>query len=584
MPQVNLIENTLEGLGGGRGLATLVTGSTLALLNNGYDPGFPFQWTDYVNNKSASVYLYTGSTLITSSDENYKLGWQFNGESQFITIGSQSLAGMNEADDVTIMVAMNPHYSTTENVPGRATWGFPFLSNPSYVYPQAPPGPLPAPFNLAYTSSADMITEYEVSGSELVQTVSLRGRTATSVPTVLAYAAPIYLTDQILQVYAFRIKKTINADSGSFRKNNITYNLEGQVPAGQSQETASYEFKLFNRLNTTTFPTNFISFGNNAYEPFNPITGVVPVNGTDTSIFSGSLAGLLIYSRSLSDAEVTENLKFLINKATNQFSDVQFPVNSLVPVAQPIPSSSVLNVWSGYGNPSQNYNQPSGGWMDNRPTGSSKFVEISGSFRPWLADPNLYQNVTTSFWMFNGVNNSLSISSQSLAGMPAGTPAIVTGSQFTIQIAGLFPTASNRYALFGNPAYSYLGESGTDAIIRYDITGSGKMTLDLRTGVPVNLNRFHLNYISGANQLITIMQTGTSVKVYQNLTQISASQSDLTSFPIFSKLNSGSKTISFGYNEDVDTDNFPGQLNSLLIYSRSLNDSELSASYNYYIA
>ena len=55
MPQVNLIENTLEGLGGGRGLATLVTGSTLALLNNGYDPGFPFQWTDYVNNKSASI-------------------------------------------------------------------------------------------------------------------------------------------------------------------------------------------------------------------------------------------------------------------------------------------------------------------------------------------------------------------------------------------------------------------------------------------------------------------------------------------------------------------------------------------------
>jgi hypothetical protein len=578
MPQVNVIENTLEGLGGGRELATLVTGSTLALLNNGYDPGFPFQWTDYINNKSASVYLYTGSTLVTSSEDNLRLGWQFNGESQFLTIGSRSLAGMNEANDVTIMVAMSPHYSTSETSSiGRATWGFPFLSNPSYAYPSAPPGPLPAPALLAYTSSGDMITEYELSGSELVQTVTYRGRTDTAVPTVLAYAAPIYLSDQVLQVYTFRVKKTIFADSGSFRKNNITYGLEDEPPAGQSQNTASYEFKLFNRLNTTTFPTNFISFGNNNVQPFNPVTGIVPVNGTDTSIFSGSLAGLLIYSRSLSDAEVTENLKFLINKATNQFAAVQFPVNSLVPVVQPIPSSSVLNIWSGYGNPSQNYGQASGSWLNNL-SGSTKFALISGSYRPWIGEPNLYQNVTTSFWMFNGTDNSLGLTSQSLAGMPAGTPASITGSAYTIQIAGLFPTASNRYALLGNPQYI----AGADAIIRYDITGSGKMTLDLRAGVGGTVNRYHLDYISGSNQLITIAQTGTSLNVYQNLTQISASQNDATFFPIFANLNSYPK-VEFGWNEDLDTDNFPGQLNSLLIYSRSLSDSELSASYNYFI-
>ena len=576
MPQVNVIENTLEGLGGGRGLATLVSGSTLALLNNGYDPGFPFTWNDYINNKSASVYLYTGSTLVTSSEDNLRLGWQFNGESQFLTISSRSLAGMNEANDVTIMVAMNPYYSTTDTG-SRATWGFPFLANPSFNYPGGPPGPPPKPVNLAYTSSGDMITEYEVSGSELVQTVSLRGRTDTAFSTVLAYAAPIYLTNQVLQVYSFRINKTINADSASFRKNNITYGLEDEPPGGQSLNTSSYEFKLFNRLNTTTFPTNFITFGNNNEQPFNPTTGVVPIDGTNTSIFSGSLAGLLIYSRSLSDAEVSQNLQFLINKATNPFQNVPYPVNSLVPVVQPIPSSSVLNIWSGYGNPSQNYGQASGSWLNNL-SGSTKSALISGSYRPWIAGTNLYQNVTTSFWMFNGTDNSLGLTSQSLAGMPAGTPAIYTGSQYTIQIAGLFPTASNRYALLGNPQYI----AGADAIIRYDITGSGKMTLDLRAGAGGTVNRYHLNYISGSNQLITIAQTGTSVKVYQNLTQISASQNDATFFPIFANLNSYPK-VEFGWNEDVDTDNFPGQLNSLLIYSRSLSDSELSASYNYFI-
>jgi hypothetical protein len=310
MPQVNLIENTLEARAKGVGTKTLVSGSTLALLNNGYSTSTPQSWYDTTNSKTASVFTSpSSSTLVTSSIPELKLGWQFNGSNQWIGITSASLAGMKEATECTLQFAMNPYFES-----GSGNPGFPFLGNPNYNSPGV--GPLPP--NSFYTSSFDMISTWAegVSGT-IEQYAQARSRTAARSGSTLVAVEPAFFTENILEVYTFRIVKDNTPgqpDSCSFTKNNITYPYSAPL----DQQPENFKFNLFSRLTGSSvpnYPYDRIYFGTNFGDP----NATQPTTGIDTWPFSGSLAGLLIYSRSLSDIEVSNNVQFLVNKATNGF-------------------------------------------------------------------------------------------------------------------------------------------------------------------------------------------------------------------------------------------------------------------------
>jgi hypothetical protein len=84
------------------------------------------------------------------------------------------------------------------------------------------------------------------------------------------------------------------------------------------------------------------------------------------------------------------------------------------------------------------------------------------------------------------------------------------------------------------------------------------------------------------------MSSGSTFKVYNGLnelpvTTIGGGVPNFTgSFNLFDNMTVNGRGIYFGYNDDVDTNNYSGSLHNLLIYSRSLSDAELSSSFQYF--
>jgi hypothetical protein len=258
----------------------------------------------------------------------------------------------------------------------------------------------------------------------------------------------------------------------------------------------------------------------------------------------------------------------------------------------PIASASVVNLYSDFGypttiayndlvlttsslNPTNDANfsyvitNSGSGWYDMNQI-ASKLIQVTGS---------LITGSTLGL-RFNGTTDNLTILSSSLAGM--------AGKDYTVQFIGTLPgTSSQLNALFGNPDYT--GNNNEDVVYRNNgIPASA--SIDFRTNLtPVSVNRYTIPNINTSSlQLLTFMNSGSTFKVYNGLTQLPATTigggvpNFTGSFNLFDNMTVNGRGIYFGYNNDVDTDNYSGSLHNLLIYSRSLSDAELSSSFQYF--
>lgn len=234
----------------------------------------------------------------------------------------------------------------------------------------------------------------------------------------------------------------------------------------------------------------------------------------------------------------------------------------------PIPSQSVLQLWSGFGYGYTPYTQsgyPQGviGVMDNNNV-SSKWSAVNPQ------TPNSL-NTGSNGWIFGG--QYITVLSSSIAG--------TAETDSTIQFAGLIPNGL-RYGLLGT-------YSKKSAVLRSDVSGSA-MFLDLLNTGGGGQYRYQVTANDTTNQLLTIIKSGSNMSVYQNLTKLTptvgtpGNPSNSGSWNLFTNNVPGGEGFVFGnVQNDVSFAPYVGNLESLLVYSRSLNDSEISASYNYFI-
>jgi hypothetical protein len=244
----------------------------------------------------------------------------------------------------------------------------------------------------------------------------------------------------------------------------------------------------------------------------------------------------------------------------------------------PIPSSSVLQLWSGFGyrySPYEynGYPTSSFGWMDNNPV-ASKWSYVNGANFDY---PGL-------------VTSSLGYSF-TIAGAPYGDPYItilsssvagIAQKDYTIQFAGTLPDngINTRYGLLGK------WDGGESAVLRTDVSG-GAMFLDLLALGGNPQYRFEVIPSSSANQLLTIIRSGSNTSVYQGLNKLTPTpggRPNSGSWDVFNYSTPNGPSINFGnIDNPASFATYTGVMNSLLIYSRSLSDSELTASYDYFL-
>ena len=237
----------------------------------------------------------------------------------------------------------------------------------------------------------------------------------------------------------------------------------------------------------------------------------------------------------------------------------------------PIPSSSVLQIWSGFGYGYTPYSQneyPQGyiGLMDNN-NSASKWSLVTP------VNPNTLTTSTIGYVFPETAGNGITVGilSASLAGL--------SGSDYTIQFVGQLITPNDivrdRYSLLGSQATS-------NVIIRDDVSGSVPF-LDLRNGGTAQY-RYQIT-TGNNNQILTIMRSGSVMSVYQNLTKLTPTLGSGT-WGLFNNMPLGGVGVNFGNVNPAnlaDVFYYQGQMNALLMYSRSLSDSELSASYDYFL-
>jgi hypothetical protein len=282
--------------------------------------------------------------------------------------------------------------------------------------------------------------------------------------------------------------------------------------------------------------------------------------------FSGSLAAVNIYSRSLSPTEVISPVNTYLSGNVQPYTGSISSSTIL-----PIPSSSTLQIWKGFG---------------NRVTNSTLY--LSGANNIWYDNNNVVSKQTqTTGSIFGGVKGiqfdstktTISITSASLAGL--------SGSDYTIQFVGTIPSSSllPRQTLFSfNTASTWAG----DAIVRSNVNPYWT-ALDIRNGTTSDFRRYYITKDTGSSadvqrqQLITIKNQSGVMKVYQGFNEVTASsQSNLSTssvWPVFNSLSNGKVFV--GWNGDVEGEsNYGGQLTSVLIYSRSLSNAELTSSFN----
>jgi hypothetical protein len=295
------------------------------------------------------------------------------------------------------------------------------------------------------------------------------------------------------------------------------------------------------------------------------------------SNYNGQLSSLLVYSRSLSDGELTSSFNAF---TCSNLPLVPINVNVITSsVTLPIPSASVIALDSTFGYPAGDYSgsnpktSPFLGWWDSNPS-CSKFIAMStGSLTS-----------SANGLGFGGNGNSLQFLSQSVAGMQERT-------EFTFQFALTTPETGS-FMLIGNPSIAQTFPNvGDDARLEVTDTtsslvlnrtsdgGFGYWKYDWNTNTS-SLHLLTLNVVSASNF------TGNPSFTY-NLTPTTASATgtNLRGWQFFNVMGDVNRIndLRFGWG-DGQTGDYKGELRSLLLYSRSLNDTEVSASYNYYIS
>ena len=177
-------------------------------------------------------------------------------------------------------------------------------------------------------------------------------------------------------------------------------------------------------------------------------------------------------------------------------------------------------------------------------------------------------------WQFNGTDEYILISSSQLSSFNQAENA---NQEFTFLFYGTIGSVSTRRALLGNGkggSYNF----GGDAILRTDSSpGAGKMHLDLR-GPTGATNRFTVTAVSGSLLNLAITQnTAGTASVYQDGIFLASSGT----LPLgFAPFTTGSNQVGayIGFNGDVDTDNYNGQLGASYLYNRVLSTTEISQS------
>ena len=324
-------------------------------------------------------------------------------------------------------------------------------------------------------------------------------------------------------------------------------------------------FQNYNELN------NNIDLQGKTYlqeSPFGLFDGLVSAsNFISVGSFSGSLTAFNLYSRSLSTEEIIAPVNTYLSGNIQPFTGTVSSSTIL-----PIPSSSVLQVWKGFGN-----------------VVTDSTLYLSGANNIWYDNNNVVskQTITTGSLVEGtkgiqfSVSSAIAITSASLAGL--------SGSDYTIQFAGTIPSSSTLpsqtlFAFNNSNTLTWLG----DAIVRSNVNPYWS-ALDIRNGTTSDFRRYYITKDTGSNaslqrqQLITIKNQSGVMKVYQGFNEVTASsQSTLSTssvWPVFDSLSVGK--VFFGWNGDVNGEsNYGGQLTSVLVYSRSLNDAELTSSFN----
>jgi len=255
-----------------------------------------------------------------------------------------------------------------------------------------------------------------------------------------------------------------------------------------------------------------------------------------------------------------------VQQYINQYGDYQQPYSVGVSgsTVLPIPSSSVLQIWSGFGyrySPYSDNGYPANafGWMDNNPT-LSKWSYVNGANfdYPGLVTASLGYYFPTTAGATPLLTPSVTVLSSSIAG--------ISGSDYTLQFAGTLPNAgiNVRYLILESDK-----DNAATAAIRTDISGATPF-LDLLRNNVVNF-RYPIT-VSDNNQILTIQRSGSVLNVYQNLTKLTPI---LSSSNMWQPFNSG--FIIGNAAPNATWAPYNGTLNSLLLYSRSLSDSEISA-------
>ena len=260
-----------------------------------------------------------------------------------------------------------------------------------------------------------------------------------------------------------------------------------------------------------------------------------------------------------------------VQQYINQYGEYQQPYSIGVSSSAilPIPSSSVLQIWSGFGyrySPYSDNGYPANafGWMDNNPT-LSKWSYVNGANfdYPGLVTASLGYNFPESIGETELLTPSVTVLSSSIAG--------ISGSDYTLQFVGTLPgPIDNRYLILQSDK-----DNSATAAIRTDISGSAPF-LDLLTNNVANF-RYPIT-VSDNNQILTIQRSGSVLNVYQNQTKLTPI---LSSSNMWQPFNSG--FIIGNAKPSATWRAYRGTLNSLLLYSRSLSDSELTASYDYFL-
>jgi hypothetical protein len=262
-----------------------------------------------------------------------------------------------------------------------------------------------------------------------------------------------------------------------------------------------------------------------------------------------------------------------------QYGDYQQPYSVGVSSSAilPIPSSSVLQIWSGFGyrySPYDYNGYPTNsfGWMDNNPS-LSKWSYVNGANfdYPGLVTASLGYNFPQAVAANPLFTPSVTVLSSSIAG--------ISGSNYTLQFAGTLPnfTGPQRYLILQSDK-----NNGATAALRNDISGSAPF-LDLLRNNVVNF-RYAINVSDVNNQLLTIQRSGSALNVYQNLTKLTPILSSSNMWEPFGNMTGNTTGFIIGNaSPNVTWLQYGGTLNSLLLYSRSLSDSEISASYDYFL-